>query len=76
MSIDRNPSTPDHGGPQPSQGEQSASSNNLKSSSQEPEYTQLYDCEGASGKAPSEPQAALDFQLSEPTLTYRPRSSI
>ena len=66
MSIDRNPSTPDHGNPQPSQGEQGTSSNNPQGSSQEPEYTQLYDDEGCSGKTPSAPQAALEFQLSEP----------
>lgn len=66
MSIDRNPSTPDHGNPQPSQGKQGTSSNNPQGSSQEPEYTQLYDDEGCSGKTPSAPQAALEFQLSEP----------
>ena len=66
MSIGRNPSTPDHGNPQPSQEEQGTSSNNPQGSSQEPEYTQLYDDEGASGKTPSVPQAALEFQLSEP----------
>ncbi len=66
MSIDRNPSTPDHGNPQPSQGEQGTSINNPQGSSQEPEYTQLYDDEGCSGKTPSAPQAALEFQLSEP----------
>ena len=43
------------------------SSNNPQGSSQEPEYTQLYDDEGVSGKTPSAPQAALEFQLSEAT---------
>lgn len=67
MSIDRNPSTPNHGNPQPSQRNQGALSSNPQGSSQEPEYTQLYDDEGGSGKTPSAPQAALEFQLSEPT---------
>ena len=67
MSIDRNPSTPDHDNPQPSQRNQGALSSNPQGSSQEPEYTQLYDDEGGSGKTPSAPQAALEFQLSEPT---------
>jgi len=67
MSINRNPSAPDHGNPQPSQEEQGTSSNNPQGSSQEPEYTQLYDDEGVSGKTPSAPQAALEFQLSEAT---------
>ena len=67
MSINRNPSAPDHGNPQPSQRNQGALSSNPQTSSQEPEYTQLYDDEGVSGKTPSEPQAALDFELSEPT---------
>lgn len=67
MSINRNPSAPDHGNPQPSQEEQGTSSNNPQGSSQEPGYTQLYDDEGGSGKTPSAPQAALEFQLSEAT---------
>ena len=67
MSINRNPSAPDHGNPQPSQRNQGALSSNPQTSSQEPEYTQLYDDEGVSGKTPSEPQAALDVQLPGPT---------
>ena len=65
MSTDKNFSTADNNGPQPSTEEPRALGNNPKNAHLEPKYTQLYGLEGIEGKMSLEPQASSEPQGAE-----------
>ena len=62
MSTDKNFSTADNNGPQPSTEEPRALGNNPKNAHLDPKYTQLYGLEGIEGKMSLEPQAGSEPQ--------------
>ena len=62
MSSDKNFSTADNNGPQPSTEEPRALGNNPKNAHLDPKYTQLYGLEGIEGKMSLEPQAGSEPQ--------------
>ena len=65
MSTDKNFSTADNNGPQPSTEEPRALGNNPKNAHLDPKYTQLYGLEGIDGKMSLEPQAGSEPQGTE-----------